>query len=142
MEMQTEETTTTPQQRLKQAGTASLIGAAIMLYFGFVHLGQPDGTDWFSRAALVLYHTLRIGGVAFVLVGLLLHAGWAPALMLDATLALPTGSILILSGIVMLADGGNWLNTLILVFCGGSFLTTGWRNASEYLRAHRPIRNI
>lgn len=130
------------RQRLQQAGTAALIGAAIMLYFGFAHLARPEGSDWFSRAGLVLYHTLRIAGVAFVLVGVLLQLGWPPALLLDASLAIPTGSILILTGVVMLADGGGWLNTLILVACGGSFLSSGWRNGTEYLRSHRPLRNI
>lgn len=133
---------TTPLERMEQAGAASLVGAALMLFFGFGYLARPDGDDWFSKAGLVTYHTLRIGGVLLVVVGLLLRVKWAPALMIDSALAVPTGVILGVCGIVMLLDGGHWLNSVILVACGGSFLTSGLRNGREYLLHHRRPRNI
>ena len=128
------------QDRVRKAAWATMIGAALMLYFGFIYLGRPSGDDLFHRAALVLYYTLRIGGIAFAGISLLLYLGWLGALMLDAALALPTGAILIVCGVVMMLDQGGWVNSVILILCGASFLSSGWRNAQEYLRIRNDTR--
>jgi|CXWL01.1.fsa_nt_gi hypothetical protein len=123
--------------KVRKAAPATMIGAALMLYFGYLHLGQPSGDDLFHRAALVLYYTLRIGGIAFAGISLLLYLGWIGALVLDAALALPTGAILIACGVAMMLDHGDGVNSIILILCGASFLSSGWRNAQEYKRIRR-----
>ncbi len=125
------------QDIARKAAVATMIGAVLMLYFGFIHLGRPNGDDLFNRAALVLYYTLRSGGIAFAGISFLLFLGWLGALVLDAALALPTGAILIVCGVVMMLDHGDGFNSIILILCGASFLTSGWRNAQEYLRIRR-----
>ena len=123
--------------RVRKTAPATMIGAVLMLYFGFIQLGRPNGDDLFHRAALILYYTLRSGGLAFAGISFLLFLGWLGALVLDAALALPAGAILIACGVVMMLDNGDGVNSIILILCGGSFLASGWRNAQEYLRIRR-----
>ncbi len=125
------------QERVRKAAPATLIGAVLMLYFGFVHLARPDGVDVFHRAALVLYYTLRIGGIALGVTTLLLYVGRPVALVIDAVLAIPAGAIIAICGLLMLLDNGEALNSVILIFCGGSFVSSGFHNAREYWRIGR-----
>lgn len=97
-------------------------------------MGQPVGEDLFHRAALVLYYTLRLGGLAFALITVLLYTGVPVALLADAVLAIPSGALLVGCGLAMILDGGDALNTVILLFCGVSFISSGWRNAQEFRR--------
>jgi hypothetical protein len=120
------------QDRVRKAAPATLVGAVLLLFFGFIYLNRPTGVDWFSRAALVLYFTLRIGGVLFLVIAFLLYTGWPGALGLDAAIALPVGAILIGCGVVMILDNGGVVNGVILIVCGASFLSSGWRNGKEF----------
>ena len=124
-------------EKARQAAATTLVGAGIMLFFGFWYLGRPVGDDIFHRAGLVLYYTLRIGGLAFVGIAILLYLGRPVGLLLDAIAALPCGATLPACGVLMLTDGGDWLNSFILIFGGISFLPTGWRN----LQTYREIRS-
>jgi len=125
------------EEKARAAANTTMFGAAIMLFFGFLYLGRPFGDDLFHRAGLVLYYTLRIGGLAFAGIAILLYLGQPIGLLLDGILALPCGVILLACGVLMLTDGGDWLNTFILVFGGISFFPTGWNN----LQASREIRS-
>lgn len=131
---------TSIQEIVRKAAPATLIGAVLMLYFGFVQLARPSGDDLFSRAGLVLYYTLRIGGVAFAGTTLLLFLGWLTALAIDAALAVPTGAVLVGCGVAMMVDGGSGINSIILILCGGSFVSSGWRNGHEFLRIRNETR--
>lgn len=122
------------RDRVRKAAPATLIGAGLMLYFGFVHLARPSGDDLFNRAGLVLYYTLRLGGVALAGITVLLFLGWLGALALDAAIAIPTGAILMGCAAAMMLDGGGAINSVILILCGGSFISSGWRNAQEFLQ--------
>ncbi len=126
------EPSATMRERVRKAAPSTLIGAVLLLFFGFIYLNRPTGVDWFSRAALVLYYTLRIGGVLFLVIAFLLYTGWPPALGLDAAVALPVGAILIGCVAVMILDNGGVVNGLILIFCGASFLSSGWRNGKAF----------
>lgn len=144
MEIPTQnESVASVRETVRKAAPATLIGAALMLYFGFVHMAQPIGDDLFHRAASVLYYTLRLGGLAFVGVTALLYAGVPAALMVDAVLSIPTGVVLAGCGVGMILDGGDALNTIILLLCGASFVSSGWRNGQEYRRiaTHSPTRS-
>lgn len=111
-----------------------------MLFFGYMYLARPAGDELFDRAAMVLYFTLRIGGVAFLVAAGLMFAGQPLGLLLDAVLALPCGVILLGCGLLMALDGGDKLNSLILVICGISFLPAGLRSAGHFLALQRHSR--
>jgi len=117
----------------RQAGTAAAIGAALLLYFGFVQLAAPTGNDLFSQSWWLLYHTLRVGGIALGIVTLWLWTGHAPALLVDGIVTGAIGAILILTGVGMLVDGGGMGQPVINVLCGGMFVSAGLYNARLYL---------
>lgn len=113
------------------AGSAA-IAAALLIYFGFVHLLEPTGSDLFSRAAWVFFHTLRIGGVAMAVVAMLALTGHPIVLILDAVVSVAIGLLLPLTGVAMLIDGGGMMQPLINVICGAFFLSAGVRNGRHY----------
>ena len=126
--------------RVRQAATGTAIGAVLLLFFGFVHLARPTGTDLFSHAWLVVYYALRIGGVASAAIAVWLWTGQRPALIADAVVAVLLGVILVLSGLAMLFDGGGAFESAIITICGGSFVSSGVRHGRDYLQmiARRP----
>jgi len=114
-----------------QAGSA-LLGAGLMLFFGFAYMNEPAGTDLFNRAAWVFFHTLRIGGVAMLLAACALMSGYTVALLLDAVVAGIIGLLLIGTGVAMAVDGGDLVQTAINLFCGYGFVTSARKNWSVY----------
>lgn len=131
---------TTNHDRVRATASATLIGATLMLFFGFLYLARPSGDSLFDRAALVLLHTLRLGGLVFLIIAGLLYTGFSTALVLDAVFAIPCGLILLGCGIVMGLNGGDIVNSIILVVSGLTFFPTGWRNANLYKALHRQSR--
>jgi hypothetical protein len=120
--------------RLRQAATGTAIGAALLLFFGFVHLARPTGTDLFSHAWLAVYYALRIGGVASAAMAVWLWTGHRPALIVDAVVAVLLGAIFVLSGLAMLFDGGDVIQSAIITICGGTFVSSGFRNGRDYMQ--------
>ena len=131
---------TSPSDRVRAAAPATLIAAVLMFFFGFIYLARPSGDELFERAAIVLYHTLRIGGFAFLIASAVMFAGLPIGLLLDAALALPCGVILLGCGLLMALGGGDVINTIILVLCGIGFLPAGLRSANQYLDIRRKSR--
>lgn len=117
------------------AGSAGL-GAACLLFFGFYYLARPAGSlsaawaarDWFTLGSLILNATMRWGGVGMACGSLASLTGWTPALLLDALVSIPIGVLLIASGVITLAGGGDVLTSILLVVFGGMFIRAGWRN--------------
>lgn len=126
--------------RVRQAATGTAIGAALLLFFGFVHLGRPMGTDLFNHAWLVVYYALRIGGVASAAIALWLWTGRRPALIVDAVVAVLLGAIFVLSGLAMLFDGGGAFESAIITICGGTFVSSGLRNWRVFFQMSGPPR--
>ncbi len=120
----------------RHAGSAAF-AAALMLFFGFAYLAKPDGTDLFARAWLVLYYTLRLGGIAMAAIAVWLWTGSRFALAADAAVAATVGVLLVLTGLGMLAAGGDSLQMIINVVCGWMFFSSGLRNGREYLELRR-----
>ena len=116
----------------RHAGSAAF-AAALMLFFGFAYLAKPDGTDLFARAWLVLYYTLRLGGVVMAAIAVWLWTGNRFALAADAAVAATVGVLFILTGLGMLATGGDSLQMIINVVCGWMFFSSGLRTGREYL---------
>lgn len=110
---------------LRSQGTAAAIGAALLLYFGFAHLDFSSGAGLFEVSANIFVYTLRIGGVALAGVAFALWARWPLALLLDGLICLPIGALLILTGVGMMAGGGNFTQTIINMFCGATFVSAG-----------------
>ncbi len=108
------------------------IGAAFLLYFGFLHLAEPTGTDLFNRANWVFYHTLRLGGLAMAAVAFWSLLGQGITLAVDAVVAVLIGALLILTGLAMTIDGGDMPQTIINVVCGGMFISSGLHNWKDY----------
>lgn len=126
--------------RVRPAATGTAIGAALLLFFGFGYLARPTGTDLFSQAWLAVYYALRIGGVASAAIAVWLWTGHRPALIVDAVVAVVVGSAFVLCGLAMLFDGGEVLQSAIIVICGGSFVSSGLRNGRVFFQMSGPPR--
>ena len=118
--------------RVRQNVAPAAIGAAFLLYFGFLHLTEPTGTDVFGRASWVFYHTLRLGGLAMAAIALWCMLGRSIALAVDAVITVLIGGLLILTGLAMAVDGGAMVQTIINIVCGGMFISSGFRNWRDY----------
>lgn len=103
-----------------------------MIYFGFFSLAEPSGTDLFSQAAWVFFHTIRLGGVAMAVLALWSLSGQRLALIVDAVVSIAIGVLLALTGVVMLIDGGGALQSALNVVFGWMFVSAGRRNWSDY----------
>ena len=114
--------------RVRQNVAPAAIGAAFLLYFGFLHLTEPTGTDLFSRANWIFYYTLRLGGLAMAAVAAWSAFGHPITLAIDAIVTVAIGGLLILTGFGMAIDGGAMGQTIINVVCGGMFISSGFRN--------------
>lgn|GEM_PF-5533314 len=119
---------------------SAAIGAALLLYFGFARLLEPTGTDLFSLSNLVLFHTVRWGGVLMAIVAAWLLTGHLVALLADGIVATLIGVLLIVTGVGMGVGGGDLLQTIINFFCGYMFFSSGVQNGRDFFRlAHRKI---
>ena len=104
-----------------------------MIYFGFFYgLTEPSGTDLFSRANWVFFHTLRIGGIAMGVLAVLSMTGNRLVLMIDAVVSIALGVVFALTGAAMLIDGGAPLQPALNVMFGWMFVSAGRRNWSDY----------
>lgn len=117
---------------VRRGAGAAAIGAAFLLYFGFVQLTLPTGSDLFSKANLVFLYTLRFGGVALALIAIGSLTGAPLVLMVDAIVCVAIGVLFILTGILMLVDGGGGLQTIINCVCGAMFMSAARRNWQDY----------
>lgn len=118
--------------RIRQAATGTAIAAALLLFFGYGYLARPSGSDLFSQAWLVVYYALRIGGLVSASLAVWLWIGHRAALIIDALTAMTLGAIFALSGLVMLFDGGDVVQSAIIIVCGGTFVSSGLRNGRTY----------
>ncbi len=119
--------------RIRQAAGGSTLAAALMLFFGYSYLAEPTGSDLFSWCTWFLLHTLRIGGLAMAVVSIGLLAARRRALLADAAVSGIVGAVLILTGVGMVADDGDLLQTIVNVGCGGMFLSAAKHYGREYL---------
>ena len=118
--------------RVRQNIAPAAIGAVFLLYFGFGRLAKPTGAELFDRASWVFYHTLRMGGPAMAAVAFWSLLGQPVTLAVDAVVTLLIGALLILTGLAMAIGGGDTVQTMINVICGGMFITSGQRNGKAY----------
>ncbi len=117
---------------------AAAVGALLMIFFGFYHVAEPTGSDLYSKAALVFYHTLRIGGVLMAATAVGLAIGHPVALAADAFVAGLAGLLLIGTGLVMLADGGGGAQSLINFVCGAGFVSSAKHSWHVYRQLSPP----
>ncbi len=117
-------------------GAAALAGA-LLIFFGFFYLAKPAGSDLYGKAGIVFFHTLRFGGLAMVAVAVWLSLGHLLALIVDAAVSVVVGVLFIVTGVVMIIDGGGMLQTLINVVCGTMFMATGLQYRREYQQLAR-----
>ena len=120
--------------RVRENALSAAIAAILLSYYGFSVLAEPTGTGAFERAALVFYHTLRIGGVMMALIAVLSIVGVRVALLLDAIASVGIGMLFAVTGIVMFADGGTGLQPLLNVLFGAMFVSSGVRNGRHFRR--------
>ncbi len=119
-------------ERVRRHAAPAAFGAGLMLFFGFLYLQEPGGTDLFGRASWVFYQTLRIGGVAMAITAAALLTGHRLTLVADAVVAVVLGVLLVGTGAVMLLDGGGMVQTVINFVCGGGFLSAALQSWREY----------
>jgi hypothetical protein len=122
---------------MRQASASAAFGAALLLFFGFFYLAEPTGTDLFSKSVRLMYHTLRIGGIATAAISIWLWMGHRPALIVDAVVAAAVGGLFILTGLGMLADNGAMMQVLINAFCGAMFIRAAAHSAAIYRHSSR-----
>ncbi len=118
--------------RVRQNVVPAAIGAAFLLFFGFLRLTEPTGTDLFSRANWVFYYTLRFGGLAMGAVAAWSLLGKSITLAVDAVVSVAIGALIVLSGLGMAVDGGPMIQTIINFVCGSMFISSGVRNWRDY----------
>ena len=119
-------------RRVRGNALPAAVAAALLLYFGYGRLSEPSGTDLFHQAGWVFYHTLRLGGLAMAAIAVWSWIGQRHALIVDAVASTVIGLLLIVTGAAMIIDGGDALQTLINVVCGGMFVSSGIRNGRDY----------
>lgn len=115
----------------RNAGSAA-IAAVLMLYFGFKYLQEPTGTDLFSWAAWIFFHTLRIGGITMAILAAWSLIGQPIVMAVDAFVSIIIGVIFMLTGIAMFMDGGGMFQPLLNVVFGWTFISAGRNNWSTY----------
>ncbi len=115
----------------RNAGSAGL-AAALMLFFGFSHLARPVGNDLFAVSAMLFYHTLRIGGIVMAVIAAWSLLGRPLVLVVDAVASVAIGICFALSGVGLLAGGGEALQSILNVVFGCMFIGAGVRNWREY----------
>ena len=74
-------------------------------------MARPTGSGLFEQAGLLFYYTLRLGGVAMAVIAVCSWLGLRPILFVDAVVSVAIGGLLILTGVLMLADGSATPNS-------------------------------
>lgn len=126
------------------AGSAGL-GAACLLFFGFLYLAKPgmsfgdalSAQNWFAAGHAALFYTMRVGGVVLGLVALASLTGGWPVLAADALASIPVGAMLIASGVLMLMGSGDALQSGLLLIFGVMYIRAGLSNGRLALAASR-----
>ena len=120
------------RKKVRSNAGSTTIAAALMLYFGFVHLAEPTGTDLFSWAAWILFHTLRIGGITMAILAVWSLIGQPIVMAVDAFASIIIGAIFMLTGLAMFIDGGGMFQPLLYAIFGWTFISAGQNNRSTY----------
>ena len=115
----------------RNAGSAGL-AAALLLFFGFSHLARPVGNDLFAVSAMLFYHALRVGGIVMAVVAAWSLLGRPLVLVVDAVASVAIGICFALSGVGLLAGGGEALQSILNVVFGCMFIGASVRNWREY----------
>ena len=105
------------------------LAAGLLIFFGFIYLAEPVAGAGLS----LLFYTLRFGGLAMVAVSVWLAFGHLPALAADAAVSILVGALIALAGAFMLIGGVWWVQALVILVSGGTFLTGGLRNGRDFL---------
>ncbi|MFQ5463205.1 MAG: hypothetical protein ACE5E5_11340 [Phycisphaerae bacterium] len=129
------------EERVRSNMQPAAITAGLLILFGFFAYGMPEGDTLFSKANLWLVYALRIGGIAMVIVAIWSSIGHGFALLADAVVSMAVGAVLVVTGVLMLIDGGGALQNVIIVICGIFFTTTGIRNGQAFCEAARLCRS-
>ncbi len=112
------------------------IGAAFCIFFGyFASVAWKTGDDLFSLSANAFIATLRVGGPALIVVGLLhlLIRPWV--LLVDTLVTMAIGVMLALTGLGMFADGGVGMQAFLNFFCAYLFINAGMSSWQVYKMA-------
>jgi len=128
-----------PFERARANTGPAAFAAGLLLFFGFFYLSVPSPDDWFSRAGLVFVYTLRVGGLAMVAIAVWSAIGHPPVLLADCMVSCLIGLLAIVTGIVMILDGGGIVQTLINVILGAMFIGAGLRSGRDYVEGMRVL---
>jgi len=129
------------EERVRCNMQPAALTAGLLILFGFFAYGVPEGDSLFSKANLWLVYALRFGGIAMVIVAVWSSIGHGFALLADAVVSMAVGAVLVVTGVLMVIDGGGTLQSLIVGVCGIFFTTTGFRNGQAFRDAARLCRS-
>lgn len=126
--------------RVRSNAWSAGIAAVLLCYFGFAVFQFQPVTNAFTAGDAVFNYTLRIGGIAMVLVTLMSLAGWLPTLIVDAVASFSIGLALILGGVLMGIGGGFGVNQILYMVFGATFVSAGLRNGRDYFAMLEGLR--
>ncbi len=117
------------REQMRQTAFSALLGAAMMLFVGFVFgLKGVGDSATYNTSVDAFTWTLKVGGIVMLVAAGLCWSGWRGSLWVDAVLAGTIG--LVLLGIAMVWMGyGDYQGFLVLIF-GAMFMHSAlgsWR---------------
>lgn len=126
---------TAERMRMRHAATNAAIAAGLLTFFGYGYgLIYPSSPRALRLAWLAVDYAMCVGGPASAAIAIWLWIGHRPALIVDAVVAVILGAIFVLSGMVMVVEGGDVLQAAVIVICGASFISSGMRNGQDFTR--------
>ena len=117
---------------------SAAVAAGLLIFFGFIYpFARHDTPGLFGTGESILFLTFRLGCLVMVGVTVWLSFGHLPALAADAVASVIAGALIGIAGVLMLLDGGWWMQALIISVSGATFLSSGLRNLGDYIALYR-----
>jgi hypothetical protein len=118
---------------MAQTAWSALIGGGLLLLFGLYYwnaeLTGISDSSIYNAFVDVMVWTLVVGGVLNLISAAVLFLGWRSALAADGIIAVATGGMLMLIGLVRMvhhfSDGSLDLQAILLLVFGGMFIRSG-----------------
>ncbi len=121
------------ESRVRRNASAAGFLAGLFILFGFCGvIGPPSGEGLFYYGDSLFQFTLRLGGIALVVVAVWSSIGTPAALAADAFTSIAIGIGLMAGAVLMVVGNGSILTNLLYFVCGIIFITSGLRLWSEY----------
>lgn len=126
-------TETDIESRVRSNTGSAAFAGALLLFFGFYWITGAIGPPFYLNVHTVFHYTLKVGGLALVVVAAWCAFGHPLALLADAVVASLIGLLLVVTGVLMFVAVQQPIQPFINVVCGIMFITSGLRNGRDCL---------